>query len=337
MGPFSCRSGWPAWRTGLHRASAREHADGGCVMAERVQATFMGSADETQLFPHGRVDIAHFPAGTVTRWILEPGWRWSSHVGSAQGLALCPIPHLGYLVAGRMVISTPDGQTTRLGAGDAFAIPPTHDGWVEGDEPCVRIDVAATSHPGRRRRALRARADEPAPGGHRGALYWTMSNVKTTRRPTMTQVLQSTPTSVAAVALQDTLVELIDLSLQAKQAHWNVVGPNFKPLHEQFDEFTAEYRGWDDDVAERLAAIGVAPDGRVSTVSATTPLDQLPDGPLEDRGLVALVEERVTSVADRVRDRMEQLGEHDLVSQDLLIGVVHGLEKQLWMLRAQRA
>ncbi len=115
--------------------------------AEPVLATFMGSAGETQLFPHGRVDIACFPAGTVTRWILEPGWRWSSHVGSAQGLALCPTPHLGYLVAGRMVISTLDGQTTRLSAGDAFAIPPGHDGWVEGDEPCVRIDVATSSHP----------------------------------------------------------------------------------------------------------------------------------------------------------------------------------------------
>lgn len=152
----------------------------------------------------------------------------------------------------------------------------------------------------------------------------------------MTQVLQTTPASVAAVALQDTLVELIDLSLQAKQAHWNVVGPNFKPLHELLDEFTAEYRAWYDDVAERLAAIGVAPDGRTSTVSANTPLAQLPEGPLEDRALVALVEERVAAVAGRVRERMDRLGEHDLVTQDLLIGVVHGLEKQLWMLRAQR-
>lgn len=32
-------------------------------------------------------------------------------------------------------------------ADDAFAIPPAHDGWVEGDEPCVRIGVAAPSHP----------------------------------------------------------------------------------------------------------------------------------------------------------------------------------------------
>ena len=107
--------------------------------------TSLAEPDETLRFEHGRADIARFAAGTVTRWILEPGWRWSSHVGSAQGLELCPVAHLGYIVAGRMAISTPDGRTTRFGAGDAFAIAPGHDGWVEGDETCVRIDLVAAA------------------------------------------------------------------------------------------------------------------------------------------------------------------------------------------------
>ena len=114
-------------------------------MTKRAVTTPLGGADETVRFEGGRADIAHLPAGTVTRWVLEPGWRWSSHIGSTQGLALCPTPHLGYVVAGRMAISMADGQTIRISAGDAFAIPPDHDGWVEGDEPCVRVDVSATS------------------------------------------------------------------------------------------------------------------------------------------------------------------------------------------------
>lgn len=112
-----------------------------------VLVTSLAEADEALRFEHGRAEIAHFSVGTVTRWVLEPGWRWSLHVGPAQGLALCPVAHLGYIVAGRMAISTPDGRTTRFGAGDAFAIPPVHDGWVEGDETCVRIDVAAREAP----------------------------------------------------------------------------------------------------------------------------------------------------------------------------------------------
>jgi len=153
----------------------------------------------------------------------------------------------------------------------------------------------------------------------------------------MAQLLQATRGSVAAVALQDTLVQLIDLSLQAKQAHWNVTGPSFQPLHEMLDEFVARYRDWYDEVAERLAAIGVAPDGRTATVAAASSLEPLPAGPLEDRLLVRLLEERLEAVTGRVRERMVELGEDDFVSQDLLVGIVHGLEKQAWMLRAQRA
>ena len=153
----------------------------------------------------------------------------------------------------------------------------------------------------------------------------------------MAQVLQATRGSVAAVALQDTLVELIDLSLQAKQAHWNVTGPNFRPLHEMLDDFVAQYRDWYDEVAERLAAIGVAPDGRAATVAAASSLEPLPAGPLEDRVVVPLIEERLSTVTRRVQERTKEIGEDDLVSQDLLIGIVHGLEKQGWMLRAQRS
>jgi len=97
----------------------------------------------------------------------------------------------------------------------------------------------------------------------------------------MTQLLQTDPTgdtAEVAKALQATLVELIDLSLQAKQAHWNVVGPSFKAIHLFLDELTDQYRDWYDEAAERLAAIGVSPDGRTATVAAGTPLEPLPAG-----------------------------------------------------------
>ena len=153
----------------------------------------------------------------------------------------------------------------------------------------------------------------------------------------MTDVAVRLPASTTAGALQDSLIELIDLSLQAKQAHWNVTGPGFKPLHEFLDEMTLEYRAWYDEVAERLVAIGVQPDGRTTTIAARTPVVQLPEGALRDAELVGLFLERVETVAGRIRDRLGPVGEIDLVTQDLLIGIVHGLDKQAWMLRAHRA
>ena len=89
-----------------------------------------------------KVDRAAFGAGTVTRSTLAPGWRWSEDVGRSMGLALCPAPHLGYVVAGRMVVVMADGTEHRYGAGDAIAVDPPHDAYVEGDEPYVGIDVA---------------------------------------------------------------------------------------------------------------------------------------------------------------------------------------------------
>lgn len=43
--------------------------------------------------------------------------------------------------------------------------------------------------------------------------------------------------------LQSQLVELIDLGLQAKQAHWNVVGPPFRSVHHELDEMVQAYWG----------------------------------------------------------------------------------------------
>ncbi len=91
---------------------------------------------------HGRLDRATFATGNVTRSTLQPGWRWSEDVGRAQGMTLCSVPHLGYVVAGRMVVVMADGTEHRYGAGDAIAVDPPHDAYVEGDEPYVGIDVA---------------------------------------------------------------------------------------------------------------------------------------------------------------------------------------------------
>jgi starvation-inducible DNA-binding protein len=139
-----------------------------------------------------------------------------------------------------------------------------------------------------------------------------------------------------AQVLQATLIELIDLSLQAKQAHWNVVGPTFKPVHEFLDELVDDYRGWYDDVAERLTAIGVSPDGRLATVTDGTPLATLPPGPLADQAVVVAMDERVTLVAARIRERADRMAD-DLATQDLLIAILRGLEKQRWMIRAHRS
>ena len=133
--------------------------------------------------------------------------------------------------------------------------------------------------------------------------------------------------------LQATLVDLVDLSLIGKQLHWNVVGPQFRPLHLHLDELVDSWRDLSDTVAERAVALGVAPDGRAATVSAGSGIDAVDSGSLDTDTATRQLVERLEDVTERIRSRMDRLGEIDLVSQDVLIDVVRDLEKQLWMLR----
>lgn len=143
------------------------------------------------------------------------------------------------------------------------------------------------------------------------------------------------PSATVTAALQESLVELIDLALQAKQYHWNVVGPHFRAVHLQLDEITDAVRLWYDDVAERLTTLGVTPDGRVSTVAAATPLPEAGDGWQRDEATVEAMAERMSMIAARLLERAAAIADSDLATQGILIEIGGGLEKHVWMLRAQ--
>ncbi len=135
--------------------------------------------------------------------------------------------------------------------------------------------------------------------------------------------------------LQAVLVTLTDLSLAGKQAHWNLVGRLFRPLHLFLDELVESWRTAADEVAERAVALGYQPDGRAGTIAARSTLAPLPEGQLLDAEVVAAFTELLTTAVGDVRERMDRLEDVDAVTADLLHGVVRGLEENLWMIRAQ--
>jgi len=135
--------------------------------------------------------------------------------------------------------------------------------------------------------------------------------------------------------LQHTLVELIDLSLVGKQLHWTVVGELFRPLHAQLDELVDSSRDLADTVAERIVAVGGSPDGQASAIASTSGWVSIAREPIDSQEAVRDIAHRLAEAAERTRDRMNRLGELDLVSQDVLIEVLRELEKQLWMVRVQ--
>ena len=141
---------------------------------------------------------------------------------------------------------------------------------------------------------------------------------------------------VTGAVLQEALVDLIDLHLLAKQAHWNLTGRNFRSIHLQLDEVVDLARKHADTVAERAVAIGVNPDGRSRTIAENTKLHPLESGFLPDDKVVAAITDTLGEMGKRFRDRIETTDDTDLVSQEILIAAARDLDEQHWMFAVQR-
>ncbi|MEU6845426.1 DNA starvation/stationary phase protection protein [Streptomyces sp. NPDC046716] len=137
------------------------------------------------------------------------------------------------------------------------------------------------------------------------------------------------------VLLQNTLVDLLDLSLLAKQAHWNVYGPRFRAIHLQLDEVVTTARDYADQVAERAAAVGISPDGRASTVAEHSGLPAFVSGWINDGKVVEALVQVFSTLIGRMRTRIDEAGPSDAVTQDLFISLTAALEKQSWMFQAE--
>lgn len=121
------------------------------------------------------------------------------------------------------------------------------------------------------------------------------------------------PHSQAASAA--TPVDLLDLSLVAKQAHWNLYGPRFRSLHLQLDEVVITARAFADTVAERAAALAVSPDGRAATIAGTSGVPPFPSGRTKDGDTVEAAVRTFAAVIERVRARAEETGPVDAVAR----------------------
>jgi starvation-inducible DNA-binding protein len=140
---------------------------------------------------------------------------------------------------------------------------------------------------------------------------------------------------VTGEALQNTLIDLIDLTLVAKQVHWNLTGSHFRSVHLQLDEVVTIARNHTDVVAERAAALGVSPDGRAKTVAAESTLPGVKSGWIKDMDGIRSMTTLLRTVVARIRQHIEETAEADPVTQDLFIDVARDLEKQAWMFEVQ--
>jgi starvation-inducible DNA-binding protein len=158
---------------------------------------------------------------------------------------------------------------------------------------------------------------------------------------TKTQTIPATTAGTEATTSSAQLLSPVVLGLQAlavngKQAHWNVRGSNFIAVHELLDSVVANAQGFADLAAERIVALGLPIDARVSTVAERT-TTSVPAGFAQWQDEIRAVITDMDSVIADVQAAIDGLDETDLTSQDVAIAIKAGLDKDRWFLFAHIA
>ena len=131
------------------------------------------------------------------------------------------------------------------------------------------------------------------------------------------------------------LADAIDLQLQAKQAHWNVKGPNFIALHELFDKIAGGLGGHVDEMAERITALGGIAEGTIQAVAGRSRLEPYPLAAADGRAHLEALATALARFGKSVRKAIEETGKAgDADTSDLFTGVSRDVDKSLWLLEA---
>lgn len=138
-----------------------------------------------------------------------------------------------------------------------------------------------------------------------------------------------------AALLNDRLADAIDLQLQAKQAHWNVKGPQFLPLHELFDKVAESAEEAADLLAERLVALGGRAEGTVQGVAARTTLGAYSLTLLTGADHVKAIAAAIAATGRAARKAIDEAAAAgDAGTSDLFTELSRDLDKLLWLVEA---
>ena len=109
----------------------------------RLESKALDSSADARRVGNADISVASVGGTTVTREVLPPGWRWSTDIKPIVGTEWCRAMHRLFVVSGRLHVEMEDGAELEVSAGDVVVIPPGHDAWVLGDEPCEALDFSS--------------------------------------------------------------------------------------------------------------------------------------------------------------------------------------------------
>src|SRR5438105_9927229 len=106
----------------------RSSTERGDAMSE-LEARSLDAPDQTQSFDNGTAEMVTLSGSTLGRFTFRPGWKWSESVKKLAGTDSCQTHHVGYAMSGHLHVKTDGGSEVDIRGGEAYNIPPGHDGW----------------------------------------------------------------------------------------------------------------------------------------------------------------------------------------------------------------
>jgi starvation-inducible DNA-binding protein len=134
--------------------------------------------------------------------------------------------------------------------------------------------------------------------------------------------------------LTQSLAETAVVTMKAQNYHWNVTGMAFGPLHDLFQKIYEDHFEGQDDLAERIKALGGHAEGRHSEYLKRSAVSEC-DGHKSDREMVQALKADQETVSATLRALAEFADKQgDIVTNDLAIERARTHDKFAWMLAA---
>jgi starvation-inducible DNA-binding protein len=136
--------------------------------------------------------------------------------------------------------------------------------------------------------------------------------------------------------LNSNLADLYLLLIKTKKYHWDVIGPQFRTLHQLWEEQYTALTESIDAVAERVRALGGYPLGTAAGfIQYSTIQEHSNDLPNANEMVDRLVQDH-EQIIRSLRENIDKCSDeyHDEGTADFLTGLMEQHEEMAWMLRS---
>jgi len=135
-------------------------------------------------------------------------------------------------------------------------------------------------------------------------------------------------------SLETLLADNFMLAVQTQAFHWNVEGPNFSSYHKLFEEqYTALFNA-NDEIAERIRALGAKAPGSLKIFLASATLKEAPDN-ISATEMIQMLLSNYQVIINHARSLiLLAASNHDIVTEDLVVTMLGYYEKTVWMLKS---